>query len=264
MMRSFSVFIAAFILIPLSVLAEGILLGKVQQVEGDLIEVMTHSNRQYVSPEELVVLQSKIPGIDEVVESARAYVTSSKIDTVILTLIDGDPAIGDEVVLLKDQFLAGELTKDVGKWSRLSYEDIRNQGFNKKEDHNVGAVCALARMHVAGEAVAKDLYQAYVLFGYATEQFQQPPPDCAAEYGLRLLSGDPQNNRWITRPEDGFRWVRYAAENGSYLGMSLYAMSLKTIGKNREAAKWIKAAIKNEPAEHKGKAQNLWDAIQGR
>jgi len=44
--------------------------------------------------------------------------------------------------------------------------------------------------------------------------------------------------------------------------MSFYAMSLETIGDSDEAAKWFKKAIEIEPEEHKGKAQQVWDAVR--
>jgi len=262
MIRALLVFMTAFALMPSVPQAAELLLGTVEaEMDGQsLVTIIQEKDRPRVLPEELVKIQSQIPGIDEVVESAKGYVYGTAKGSFQVKITEGEPALGEEVILLRGEFLNGEAPIDENIWQRMGYEDLR-KGINKPA--NPGAACALAKMHVEGAEVEKNEYDAYVMYYLASKH--EPSADCAAEYGMRLLSGDQNNNppKWEMNPEEGIHWVKYAAERGSYMGMSLYAMSLETIGNSAEAKIWFKKAIKNEPEEHKGKAQKIWDAVRG-
>jgi hypothetical protein len=263
------VFIAFFLIaLPPVSYAEELLLGTVEtQKDGaDLITVIQAPDRPSVFPEELVTIQSRIPGIDEIVESARGYVYATREGIFRVKITEGEPALGEEVVLLKEEFLNGSVSTDEDVWRRMGYKDLHERGFNKKKDHKVGAVCALAYMHAEGDEVEKNDRDAYVLFKYAATGFENPPPDCAAEYGMRLITGDMLNDppQWDMDPDNGFYWVEYAAKKGSYLGMTFYATSLESLGDSDEAKKWFKKAIEIEPEKFKGAAQEVWDALRRR
>lgn len=256
--------LAAALLFALSSIAhaEDILLGTVQQVGKKSIIVMTEPDRPAVTPEEFVKIQSRIPGIDEIVESAQGYVESSKNGTLVITVTEGTPAVGDEVVLRKGEFLGGSQTTEVEKWRKLDYLDARS-GFRSKKEKNVGAVCAMAYMLTLGEGVEKNEFDAFSLFGYAT-QLENPPADCANEYGTRLMFGDMVNDppQWRMNPDEGLHWVKYAAENGSYGGMLAYAMALWVTGKRKESDAWLEKAIQIEPEDKKGNARAFIDNVR--
>ena len=252
-----------FILMPPPAHAEELLLGTVEaEMDGNsLVMVTQETDRPRVLPEELVKIQSHIPGIDEVVESAKGYVYATEKGAFQVKITEGEPALGEEVVLLQGEFLNGSAPPKEEPWRRMGYEDLR-KGINKPP--NVAALCVLGWMHTKGDEIEKNDYSAYVLFQYAAEAEDEASADCAAEYGIRLLTGDQVNDppKWDINSEKGVHWVKYAAERGSYMGMSFYAMSLETLGDSDEAEKWFKKAIEIELEEHKGKAQELWDALR--
>jgi len=231
--------------------AEELLLGTVEaEMNGEsLVTVIQAPDRPSVAPEELVKIQSRIPGIDEVVESAKGYVYATRSGTFQVKITEGEPALGEEVILLKREFLNGSVSTDEEPWRRMGYEDLRKSG-NKPP--NVGALCVLGKMYIADynqEEISRDENSARLLLRYATEQQQSPSPDCAYKYGSLMRDGDLQNNPPKFRYDYAAaeKWLRYAAEGGHYFGMISYADMLELKRQYREAERWLKKAIEIEP-----------------
>lgn len=235
-----------------------LLLGIVEtEVNQDgMVVVMEAPDRPALRPEQRVNIQTRIPGVDEVIESAQGYVYATENNRLLIKINEGEPAPGEQVVVLSGQFQRGRVTTDEHIWQRMGFEDTR-AGTN--DPVNPGAVCALALRYEAGRDVEKDGYRAYQLFGLAARK--QASADCAARYGMYLLMGDQTNQppKWRVDPEGGLYWVEHAAERGSYLGMLGYANALSVINERRKAKKWFKKAIEIEPATHKGNAQKLME-----
>ena len=261
MLKPFLTFAIIFLTFIPPAQAEELLLGTVERLEGGIVHVTPAPDRPSVAPEELVKIQSRIPGIDEVVESGKGYIEGTANETLRITVTDGEPALGDEVILQKGAFLNGSTPMDEESWRRIGHDDIVKALW--QDPPNVGAVCTMAHMYAQGIEVEKNEGRAVMIYHRAMKY--QPPAECAVEYGIRLMTGDPVNKptQWDANPEEGFKWLEYAAERESYMGMSFYAMALETMGDSAEAEKWFKKAIAIEPEEHKGKAQEIWDAVRG-
>jgi len=261
--RLFTCCILFILVLPFAAQAQEIILGTVKQEMGTdgIVFVIEIPDRPRVMPEELVKIQTRIPGIDEVIESAKGYVHATRDGNFQVKITEGEPAPGETVVLLQGKFLNGNAPKDEETWRRMAYEDLR-KGINKPA--NVGAACVLAAKFFNGDEIEKNDYSAYVLYSLASQY--EPSADCAAEYGLRLLSGDLNNDppKWSVNPEEGMYWLKYAAEGGSYMGMIGYASFLSVLGKRRESEKWFKKAIEIEPEQFKGSAQKQREAVRKR
>lgn len=246
-----------------AIAAEIIPLGTVQEVNGDEIAIMVESDRPAVAPEEIVTTQSRIPGIDEVVESAKGYIDSSTKDVLKVKITEGEPAIGDEVLLHKEQFLNLTLPQEQSKWQKMIFTDVRGRGTDKKEK-NIGAMCAMANKYFTGEGVEKNVYDSFILSKYATTNFDGPPPDCASMYGWHRLMGDieqPDSPRWNPSDAEGLRWVKYGAEKGSYSGMMGYGLFFVYKKEFDKAEIWFKKAMAIEPEDLKGGAQRMIDTM---
>ena len=260
MLKPFLTFVIIFLTFIPPAQAEDLLIGAVERLEDGIVHVTPAPDRQAVNPEELVKIQSRIPGIDEIVESGTGYITETANETLQITVTDGEPALGDEVILLKGKFLNGSAPTDEEKWRRIGHDDIVKALW--QDPPNAGAVCTMAHMYMEGKEVEKDEGRGVMIYHRAMKY--QPPADCAAEYGLRLLTGDQVNKptQWDRNIEEGFKWIEYAADRGSYKGIVNRAMNFETSGDSAEAKKWFKKAIEIEPEEHKGKAQEIWDALR--
>ena len=96
----------------------------------NLITLIQAPDRARVFPEELVKVHSRIPGIDEVVESAKGYVYATKKGVLQIKITEGEPALGEDVVLLQGEFLSASAPTDEEPWRRMGYDDLR-KGINK-------------------------------------------------------------------------------------------------------------------------------------
>jgi len=233
-----------FALISSAAQAEEFVLGTIEVVEKDIATVTQASDRPRVIPEELVKIRSRIPGLDEIIESGKGYVYATTKDSFQIKITEGEPILGEEVVLLMGEFLNQTPPTDEETWRRMGYEDLR-RGANKPP--NVAALCVLGKMHTEGKEIEKNDYSAYVLFQYASRF--NPSADCAYEYGSRLRDGDLENNppKYSYDYEKAETWLHYAAERGHYLAMRSYADMLEIRRQYREAERWLKKAVEIEP-----------------
>lgn len=250
------------ILTPFHAMAEEVLLGTVERIEegSDIIAVTPSADRPQVAPEELVKLQSRIPGIDEIVESGRGYIDRTANGNFDVVITEGEPVIGDEVILLRGQFLNGSVPADQRKWIRMSHDDI--QAAAGSNPPNTSALCTLAQMYMLGLEVEKNESNAMLLYKYAMNY--NPSADCAYEYGFKTYFGDQFGKppAYEADPQNGEKWLRYAAEGGNYDAMTIYADILEWRGQYREAERWLKRAIDVEPKVLKGTAQDKLDRVR--
>jgi hypothetical protein len=239
--------------------AEEILFGTVERVKegSDDIAIIPAPDRPKVAPEELVKIQTRIPGIDEIVESGRGYIIRTDYGRITIKRTHGEPALGDEVILLRGQFLNGREPIDENKWVRMGHDDV--QAASGKNPPNVGAICTFAQMYELGREVEKNARDAMLLHRRAMNY--NPSAHCAYRYGFKSYYGDSLGNppAYPARQKEGEKWIRYAAELGDYTALTSYASILYLRGEYRKAEKWLKKAIKVEPRVHKGSAQETID-----
>lgn len=224
-------------------LANQSVVGTVEQMADGRATVSSRPGRVGIAPGQLVRFESRIPGVDEVVESASGYVLSSKRERFRVAITQGETAIGDEAVLLPEH-RDGRISTDEDEWYRMEYEDIWKAA--RLKPPNLGALCALARHYRDGGHVEKNPKDARALYRHASGF--GPPALCAYEYGALLYDGDLDNPSAMRRyPQEGEKWIRYSAEHGSYDGMCSYAGILELRGEYAKAIRWLKKARAIEP-----------------
>lgn len=242
----FAILLAFAAILPAGASAEDLKLGTVERLdmEYDLAVVKPVEDRPRVMPEEIVHMQSRIPGIDELAETAKGYIRASENDTLRLTVTEGEPGLGDEVILHKGEFLNGKATLDEKIWRRMGYEDLR-AGINKPP--NVAALCVLARKLEYGEGVEANMYDAYVLRDYAMRF--EPSTDCIVDYAQMIRAGDMDNTppKWRADRRRALELFLYTAEQGHYQGMMSYAGMMELDGAYDVAEKWTRKALAIEP-----------------
>lgn len=177
-------------------------------------------------------------------ETAKGYIRATENDTLKLTVTEGEPGLGDEVILHKGEFLNGRSPLDEKLWRRMRYEDLR-AGVNKPP--NVAALCVLAKKLEYGEGVEANIYDAYVLRDYAMRF--DPSIDCMVSYAQMIRSGDLDNTppKWGPDRKRALDIMLYAAEQGNYHGMMSYASMMELDGVYDVAEKWTRRALAIEP-----------------
>lgn len=227
-------------LLPMGVSAQEIPIGTVERIQADSVTVTPVPSRPLMAPGERVAFRSRIPGIDEAVESGKGQIDGTSDGRIRIQVEEGDVAIGDEAVLLRGQFVSGAPSIDEVSWLRMDVSDLEAPIYAE----HPGALCALAGFYELGFGGKEKSLPTYLRLARKAMNLG-PSTTCAAHFASQIYYGDQLNEPPLFRADrrEGEIWALYAAEKGDLNGMLLYARILISLDRVDEAEEWINRVL---------------------